>query len=88
MTIKGVAREGVEIYLSIIMGVVPNRNEINNVKVKLLGTPNMEFSINNAEPHIVTAVSLLHRVPMVLNELEPGFHEVSNLRLIDILEKL
>ena len=80
VTIKGVARDNVQILFSVILGVIPNVNEINDVSIKLEGRPNMEFSIKDVDGEIITAASLLHRVPQVLNELEPGFHDVTKLR--------
>eukprot|EP01084_Bolivina_argentea_P067073 122247_1 len=71
-TILGRAKGNIEIYLSIILGVIPNINEINDVEVQLLGVPDLEFSIKDVNSAVVTGVSLLHRVPMVLKELKPG----------------
>eukprot|EP00486_Rosalina_sp_Unknown_P003169 CAMPEP_0201574200 /NCGR_PEP_ID=MMETSP0190_2-20130828/18533_1 /ASSEMBLY_ACC=CAM_ASM_000263 /TAXON_ID=37353 /ORGANISM="Rosalina sp." /LENGTH=275 /DNA_ID=CAMNT_0048002121 /DNA_START=472 /DNA_END=1299 /DNA_ORIENTATION=- len=83
ITVKGVARDNIQIFFSVILGIVPNKDDINDVEVRLEGVPNLEFNIPSimGGGEIITAASLLHRVPMVLNELEPGFHQVSKLGL-------
>eukprot|EP01083_Nonionella_stella_P016490 46025_1 len=80
VTVLGRARDGIEIVFNWIMAVLPNEQETNNVDVVLNGVPDVEFSIQNVDWFVVTGASLLHRVPMVLNELSPGFHNVNDLK--------
>eukprot|EP00483_Globobulimina_turgida_P001027 UN01029 len=78
VTVLGRAKDNVEIVLSVVFAVLPEV-ESSNMEVVLSGVPDLEFLIKNIDMHVVTGASLLHRVPMVLNELQPGFHDVNKL---------
>eukprot|EP01084_Bolivina_argentea_P052702 96807_1 len=78
-TVIGKTVGNIEIAFSIVYAVTPNTDEFNDIDVKLYGNTNMEFSIKNVDPFFATALPLLYRLPMVLNELKPGFHSVSEL---------
>merc|ERR1712129_382258 len=80
ITVKGEARDGVQIFLSVILAVLPNQSEKNDLEVVLHGVPELQFAIKNVNSFMASSASLLHRVPMVLNELEPGFYSVNDLK--------
>jgi len=79
VTILGQARDGVKILFSFIVAVSATDEQQPNIDVVFDGVPTFQFSIANADVSAVTGASLIHRVPMVLNELEPGFHTVGEL---------
>ena len=80
ITVLGKAKDDVEILMSVILAVLPNQSEENDLEVVLQGIPELEFAIKNVDSFMASAASLLHRVPMVLNELEPGFYNVNHLK--------
>merc|ERR1712228_39316 len=80
ITVKGEAKDDMEIVFSVILAVLPQQSEENDLKVVLHGIPELEFSIKNVDSFMASAASLLHRVPLVLNELEPGFYNVNHLK--------
>eukprot|EP01084_Bolivina_argentea_P028762 53410_1 len=80
VTVLGKARDNLEIVQSVIFAIITDDDEINDVEVELSGVPDLTFSIRKVDSFYATAASLLHRVPMVLNELKPGFYNVNHLK--------